>query len=197
MDERAKAVLDFWFAETGASAPTAADRKRWFGGGEDLDKEIAQKFMHLLDQPLLSWLEAPESCLAYIVLHDQFPLNIFRRQAKAFAFEAQAEFAAQRALESKFDRGMGYGQRVFMYMPLMHSESLALQDLGVDVFTRLADEVPDALRESALGNLKYAQEHRDTIAKYARFPFRNIVLGRESTPEEQEFLDSGAPRYGQ
>ena len=196
-DEQVQAVLGFWFAETGASSPTAKDSKRWFGGGEALDQEIKQKFAHLLEQSLSSWLEAPESCLAYIVLHDQFPLNIFRRQAKAFTFEAKAEHATQIALQKGFDQGMGYGERVFMYMPLMHSENLALQDLGVEVFARLADEVPEELREAAKGNLAYAQEHRDTIAKFGRFPFRNQVLGREDTAQELAFLESGAPRYGQ
>lgn len=196
-DEQVRAVLRFWFAETGASSPTAKDSKRWFGGGEVLDQQIRRNFAHLLEQPLSSWLEEPESCLAYIILHDQFPLNIFRRQAKAFAFEAKAERATQTALQNNFDQGMGYGERVFMYMPLMHSENLALQDLGVEVFARLADEVPEALRGAAKGNLKYAQEHRDTIAKFARFPFRNQVLGREDTSEERVFLESGAPRYGQ
>ena len=196
-NKQVQSVLDFWFAETGAGSPTAKDSKRWFGGGESLDQEIEQKFAHLLDQSLLSWLETPESCLAYIVLHDQFPLNIFRRQAKAFAFESKAEHATQVALQKGFDQSRGYGERVFMYMPLMHSESLALQNLGVNMFARLADDVPEALREAAQGNLKYAQEHRDTIAKFGRFPFRNQVLGRNNTEQEQVFLESGAPRYGQ
>ena len=196
-EEQVQAVLGFWFGETGASSPTAKDNKRWFGGVEAFDKEIEGKFAHLLEEPLTSWLEAPESCLAYIILHDQFPLNIFRRQAKAFSYEAKAERATEIALQKKFDQGLGYGERVFMYMPLMHSENLVLQDLGVEVFARLVDEVPEALRETAKGNLKYAQEHRDTIAKFGRFPFRNKVLDREDTVEEQAFLESGAPRYGQ
>lgn len=196
-DMQVQAVLDFWFGETGADAPTAVDSKRWFGGGDALDQEIAQKFSHLLDEPLDEWLKSPASCLAYIVLHDQFPLNIYRRQAKAFSFESKAEQASLVALARGFDQGMGYGERVFMYMPLMHAENLVLQDLGVEVFERLANEVPDSLQQAALGNLKFAQEHRDTIAKFSRFPFRNAVLNRSNSEEEQEFLDSGAPRYGQ
>lgn len=190
-------VLDFWFAETGAHAPTTTDRKRWFGGGEALDAQIAQKFAHLLELPLDTWLHTAKGSLAYVILHDQFPLNIYRRQAKAFAFEHLAEQATHHALEKGFDEGLVYGERVFMYMPLMHSEKLDLQELGVDKFSQLVEQVDPALQAAAQGNLDYAREHRDTIKQFSRFPFRNEVLGRESTPEELEFLNSGAPRYGQ
>jgi len=197
VDQDVQSVLDFWFGETGAAAPTASDSKRWFGGGEALDREIESRFAHLLESSRIDWLESPQGCLAYVILHDQFPLNIFRRQAKAFAFESEAEHAAQLALQRGYDRDMGYGERVFLYMPLMHSEKLELQDLGVQQFTRLVDDVDEGLREAAKGNLQYAIEHRDTIAKFGRFPFRNEVLGRQSSEAELAFLEEGAPRYGQ
>lgn len=196
-EEQVQAVLDFWFGDTGAQAPSAADSKRWYGGGEALDREIEQRFAGLLQRPLEDWLEAPRSCLAYVVVHDQFPLNIYRGQARAFAFEARAEAATQLAIERGYDRDMGYGERVFLLMPLMHAENLALQDLGVQQFGALVESVDESLREAAEGTLRFAREHRDTIARFGRFPFRNAVLGRESTAEEQAFLDAGAPRYGQ
>jgi len=196
-DNQIPLILDYWFAETGAHSPTAIDRKRWFGGGDVLDAEITQKFAHLFDQSLVSWLQTPLGAVAYVVLHDQFPLNVFRRQARAFAFEELAEQATLHALENNFDQNLAYGERVFLYMPLMHAEKLSLQELGVEKFDELAQQVDGSLQEAAQGNLKFAREHRDTVARFGRFPFRNKVLNRKSTAEEIDFLDSGAPRYGQ
>ncbi len=190
-------VLAYWFADTGAASPSAKDRKRWFGGGETLDQEIRDAFSPLLERPLDTWLSSPRGCLAYVIVYDQFPLNIYRGQARAYAWEELAEQASVAAVQRGFDQGLGYGERVFMYMPLMHAEKLALQELGVQKFSELADAVGPGLKDQALGTLKFAQEHCDTVAKFSRFPFRNDVLGRASTAEEQLFLSSGAPRYGQ
>lgn len=190
-------ILDFWFSETGATSPTAADNKRWFGGGTELDAEITRKFEPLLGQALEHWCDTPHGALAYIVLHDQFPLNIYRRQAQAYQYESLAEEACVQAVARGFDTCLAYGERVFLYMPLMHAENLELQDLGVEKYQQLANEVDESLQDRALGNLKFAQEHRDTVAQFGRFPFRNEVLGRQSTEDEKIFLASGAPRYGQ
>ncbi len=190
-------ILSFWFGETGAASPTAADRKRWYGGGDTLDAEIEKNFAYLLDLDLRSWKQSAAGILAYVILHDQFPLNIYRRQAKAYAFEARAEQATLEAIDNNYDRDMAYGEQVFLYMPLMHSEQLHLQDLGLEKFQALADRVDEHLRDAAAGNIKFAREHRDTVARFGRFPFRNQVLGRQSTPDEKAYLDGGAPRYGQ
>lgn len=177
-----EAVKAFWFGELG--------REQWFSGDEKVDATIRARFGELYRRlnenvPAAAWTE-PDAALAAILVLDQFPRNIHRGKAEAFASDTSACALARNAVEKELDAGLSESERAFLYMPFMHSEILADQERGVSLFKSLGDPV----------SLKFAEEHRDAIARFGRFPHRNKVLGRESTPDELEFLET-ANRYGQ
>ncbi|MCR4268484.1 DUF924 family protein [Nitratireductor sp. ZSWI3] len=175
-------VLKFWFGEL-----TPQD---WFEPNNATDAAILDRFLPLherLKQELpQAALSDPRAALAAILVFDQFPRNMFRRQAAAFATDELAMRVASNAVEKGLDEGMTEAERQFLYMPYMHSEVLADQERAVMLFKGLGNE--DAL--------KYAIEHRDIVARFGRFPHRNRVLGRTSSEEEQAFLE-GHAGYGQ
>ncbi len=131
-----------------------------------------------------------------MIVLDQFSRNVHRGQARAFAGDARAQQLVLATLAAQEDEALARVGRVFLYMPLMHAEDMALQERCVERFTDLHAKSPPELREKLAGNLRFAREHRDTVLRFGRFPHRNAVLGRESTAEEQAFLKNG-PRYGQ
>lgn len=167
-------VLDFWFSE--------AMRPRWFDSTPGLDQAIRLRFEALWQDAaagrLADWQDAPERALALVIVLDQLPLNMFRGQAKAFATEAQAVAVAGGAVARGYDRGLSDDARRFLYLPFMHSESLADQDRAVALF------------EAAGLDARWAEHHRDLVRRFGRFPHRNALLGRPSTPEELAYLAS-------
>jgi uncharacterized protein (DUF924 family) len=194
-------VLDFWLGDgLEKDWPTQHLGKRWFGGGAELDEDIKTRFgaavTAALAGGLRDWERTPLHRLALVILLDQFNRNIFRGTAQAFAGDARAQQLTLQALAAGEDRQLPWVGRVFLYMPLMHAESPALQDEGVARFTRLRADVPEALKQRLQGHLDYAHEHQAIIARFGRFPYRNAVLGRADTPEEEDFLREG-PRFGQ
>ncbi|MFO0667120.1 MAG: DUF924 family protein [Polyangiaceae bacterium] len=172
----ASRVLAYW---------QAAGYSKWFTKDEAFDEEFRTKFMDLhleaASGSLEGWMQTPEAALALVILLDQFPRNAFRATPRMFATDAQALRIARAAIDAGFDKRVPESLRFFFYLPFEHSEKLADQETCV------------ALHE-ALGNpelTKYALVHREVIQKFGRFPHRNAVLGRETTEEEQAFLDSG------
>ncbi len=195
------AVVEFWLAD-GATLgwPTQDLSKRWFGGGAALDEEIKSRFGALVMQAvaggLKEWEQQAPDRLALVILLDQFTRNVFRGSGQAFGGDARAQQLALDTLRQRQDQQLPWVGRVFAYMPLMHAENLALQDECVARFLQLVAEAPEALKKRLQGNLDFARQHRDIIARFGRFPYRNAALGRASTPEEQAFLASGQ-RFGQ
>jgi uncharacterized protein (DUF924 family) len=175
-------VLKYWFEES-----TPSD---WFSVNTGFDQRLRDRFEALHARLKKSFTadqaRDPRTALAAVIVFDQFPRNMFRGKAEAFATDDVAVEITRKALEQGFDAEMNKDERSFLYMPLMHSEILADQERCIDLFRSLEDEE----------GLKYAIEHRDIIAEYGRFPHRNRVLGRESTRAELEFLDRHAG-YGQ
>lgn len=175
-------VLNFWFGDLGPDD--------WFGGGAELDQRIRDRFAGLYDRlaqqvPGEAYDQA-EPALAAVILFDQMPRNMFRGTGQAFSTDHLALGVAANALDRGFDTEMPNPRRMFLYMPFMHSEKLADQERCVELFGTLNNE----------NGLKYAEEHRDIVAKYGRFPHRNRALGRDSSEAEREFL--GAHKgYGQ
>ncbi|HLH48863.1 MAG TPA: DUF924 family protein [Roseiarcus sp.] len=169
-------IIQFW-REAGSD--------KWFAADEAFDREIRARFLAAHEaaarDELAAWEERPQDALALLILLDQFPRNIFRRSAHAFAADPLARRAAAKALAHGFDRATDKALRLFFYLPFMHSEALADQDRSLLLFEALGDAE----------QLKYAVIHRDIIARFGRFPHRNRVLGRVTTPEEQRFLDEG------
>ena len=179
---RAEDILTFWFDEHGQSD--------WFGGGEDFDRRIVARFQRVHRRArageLWSWRSTPEGRLAEIIVLDQFSRQIYRKQAAAFAADAQALTLAQEVVLRGDDQRLTADRRLFAYMPFMHSESLLVHDEAAPLFAALG-EVPSS----------YAKGHRDLIAKYGRYPYRNAALGRANTPDEEAYLSSEHDSYGQ
>jgi len=193
-------VLDFWFGGVSGDWGGEGNADRWFRSSAEFDAEIAARFGGLVEslpESYRSWLGEPLSGLAAVIALDQFPRNIFRGTAKAFAFDSHALDSCLSLIESGAERSLLPVQRLFLYMPLEHSEDLAMQELCVSKFGRLAEEAPEEHRKFAEGNLGYAKMHLDLIRRFGRFPHRNGLLGRAATPEEIAYLEGGGETFGQ
>lgn len=182
----AQQVLDFWFGAAG-SAEHGQARKFWFEKNEATDRDIRQRFGASMERALrgelAAWAGQASSALAQIVLLDQFTRNSFRDTARAFAGDARALAAASAMVGARQDEALLPVQRAFVYLPFEHAEGLAMQDEAVRLFTRLVATAPELQ-----GMLDYAHKHREVIARFGRFPHRNVALGRHSTAEEEAFL---------
>jgi len=182
---QAKEILDFWFGK-----PDEPDfgkpRKFWFTKNSEFDQDVRTRFLSDYQQAaanqLDEWKTSPQSCLALILLLDQFPRNMFRNQPQAFATDSQALMSAQHAVNCGFDQQLLPIQRWFIYLPFEHSEDLIHQRQCVELYQQLKDypEMADGIN--------YAVKHLEVIERFGRFPHRNQILGRETTPEEAEFL---------
>jgi len=176
MNSLAPEVLRFWFGE---GPDHGKSHKRWFVKDAAFDAEITRLFLPIHEELVRKkiWMGNSRECLARIVALDQFPRNMFRGTARAFASDPLALESARLALERGWDRGMLPVEQLFVYLPFEHSESLADQDRACELMKDFNAEQRD-----------YALRHRDIIRRFGRFPHRNAILGRESTPEEVEFL---------
>ena len=184
----AEEVLNFWFgAPTEPGSEYGQQRKEWFVKNPDFDRQIRTRFLSLYEQAatghLNHWREDPRSCLALILLLDQFSRNMFRGTPQAFATDPQALAAAQLAIARQYRQQLIPVEEMFLYLPLEHSENLEHQQQCVDQFQRLQVDHPEF--DSVLD---YAIRHKAVIERFGRFPHRNAILGRESTPEELTFL---------
>jgi uncharacterized protein (DUF924 family) len=163
----------------------SAGPERWFKKDDAFDIDIRSRYLATWQDAaagaLSSWEATDEGTLALIIVLDQFPRNMFRNDARAFASDALALATAKRAIERGVDQRVDAELRQFIYMPLMHAETIADQDRCVALFEALGNE----------NNLKFAHIHADIIRRFGRFPHRNAVLGRDTTKNEQDFLDSG------
>lgn len=169
----ARTVLDFWLA---------LPPEKHFAKDDALDREIAYRFGAVRDQVLatdaIGWREEPDTLLAAILLLDQFSRNLYRGSAQGYAADPLALELCLTAIDAGWEDRYPPERLAFVYMPLMHAESRAMQDLSVAKFTELGREE----------NLSFARDHREVIRRYGRYPSRNAVLGRASTPEEQDYL---------
>ena len=169
-------VLTFWFSD-GA-------RAHWFERDDAFDEEVRRDFADAYENArhgrLSDWEQTPHGLLALVIVMDQFPRNMFRGSARAYESDLDALRLAQSGVAGGFDAALEPEQKQFLYMPYMHSEALAVQDQSLALFAPL--DVEDAA--------DYAREHRDIIARFARFPHRNAALGRRNTSEEEAFLAS-------
>ena len=169
-------IVSFWHE---------AGPEKWFKKDAAFDAEITRRFLKAHEAAaagqLLSWQSSAEGALALVILLDQFPRNMFRNSARAFATDPQARGVTAAALVHGFDSQVDKTMRAFFYLPFEHSEDLADQETGIKLYTAANDA----------DGLKWANLHADIIRKFGRFPHRNKVLGRTTTPDEQAFLDAG------
>jgi uncharacterized protein (DUF924 family) len=169
-------VLAFWLA---------AGPDRWFEDDAAFDAAIRERFMATYEAAaaglLSGWENQPESALALVIVLDQFSRNMFRNSARAYATDPLSRAIAERAIARGFDRQVAMPERNFFYLPFEHSEELADQERSVALIGQTGDA----------DLLKWAERHADIIRRFGRFPHRNAVLGRTTTPDEQAFLDAG------
>jgi uncharacterized protein (DUF924 family) len=172
-------TLRFWFDE---------HPKDWFVKNPAFDAEIRKRFLALHERAaagrLEHWAQDPRGCLALVILLDQFPRNMFRGEARAFATDAQARMAARAILERAWDKAMTKSEQLFAYLPFEHSEALADQELACELMKNFDEK-----------QRQYAERHRDIIRRFGRFPHRNDLLGRENTAAEIEFLRLPGSRF--
>jgi uncharacterized protein (DUF924 family) len=171
---QASEVLDFWFVQHGP--------EDWFMGGETFDDRCAENLTDIhakaIKGELWDWRDSVEGRIAEIVLLDQLSRQLNRGKAEAFASDPMALALAQEMVRAGMDRGLSTNERLFIYLPFEHAESMAMQKESVRLFTDLGDE----------GYLDYAEKHLEVIEKFGRFPFRNEALGRQSTPDEIDYI---------
>ena len=171
---RIEEVLEFWFDDLSPGD--------WFGGDEAVDSHIRERFQELhealREQVPEIWRSSARGCLAAVIVLDQFPRNMYRDTSRAFAADGAALSLAKEALMRGFDRELSIDERKFLYLPFEHSENPAEQARSIELFGTLENEL----------DLYYARRHKEIIDRFGRFPHRNAVLGRISSPEEIEFI---------
>ncbi len=169
-------VVEFW---------RSAGRERWFAANESFDANVRQHFLDAhhaaARDEYATWMDSAEGALALLLLLDQVPRNAFRGSAHAYATDGLARRYAQWALAAGYDLQVEPELRMFFYLPYEHAEDPLLQREAVELFSALADA----------DSLQWATQHEDIIQRFGRFPHRNAALGRESTQEEQRFMDEG------
>ena len=181
---KAEEVLEFWFGRE--DEPGFGEfREAWFRKDPEFDQMVRDRFQDLYEGAargdLDAWKDEAHSCLALAILLDQFPRNMFRGGPRSYATDRKAQEIAEYAVDRALDRELPAFQRMFLYMPFMHSEDLEHQRRSVELFGVLGGEDDG-------DSSHYAVQHMEIIERFGRFPHRNEVLGRQTTPEEAEFL---------
>ncbi|MEP7313692.1 MAG: DUF924 family protein [Pseudomonadota bacterium] len=204
---RAQDVLNFWFGADPLAPDQLTQRMRFWFGGDDppemrllRDELIAERFGTMVEAAaagkLDAWAASPHRLLALILLLDQFPRNVYRGSAKAFAQDDRALSLALAGMQTGADATLTPVHRVFFYMPLQHAESPDIQEESVAAFRSLAEDAPPEHRGIFQACLKFAQLHQRIVARFGRFPHRNQLLGRSSSASELAFLREEAAGFG-
>lgn len=184
MPPRAQDILEFWFDPAHAA--------HWFAADADFDAQIRERFGSATKEAgqgrMDGWADSRDSWLALLILLDQFPRNLYRGDARAWAADVKAQRIALSGLDEGFDQSLPPLQRVFAYLPLEHAEDTGLQQHSVALFEALHAAASPGERARYADFLDYARRHREVIARFGRFPHHNAVLGRVSTPEEITYL---------
>jgi len=206
--EISSAILDYWFSSLDDTSlldrqvePFRTCFSRWYGKQRAIDDEMRARFEpallaaardgRLWDREVAAWQSAPDGLLALVLLLDQFPRNMYRDTARMYEYDALALGVTAVTLRAYENKELSLVQRMFLYVPLMHAENLTLQQAMVAKFEDLAALAATRSPENAgffTFALDYARKHRDVIETFGRFPHRNVILGRHSTPAELEFL---------
>ncbi len=178
-------ILEFWFSEL---AP-----KQWFNGGDEVDELIRGRFESAIEQALNgmfdSWLASASGYLALILILDQFPRNIYRGTPRSFAYDHRALALTLDGIARGLDETLKSMERAFFYLPLEHCEDLLIQERSVERYAKLVCQTSPSKRDGVRMTLDYAWRHYVIIKEFGRYPHRNAILGRASTPEEVDFLN--------
>ncbi len=194
LQETPESIIGFWFGDEEDDAAVAkAQSALWWAKSEATDEIIRSRFGAIVEVAgsgeLDHWADESHGLLALILLTDQFTRNILRGASESFDYDAKARQWCKSGLGVGVDRELRHIQRVFFYLPMEHSEDIEDQERSVELFRTLADEAPSEHRALFGGYVDFAIRHRDIVGRFGRFPHRNKILGRESTPEEIAFLE--------
>jgi uncharacterized protein (DUF924 family) len=185
-------VLEYWFGDLTNPEAAPATVSRWFKGGPEVDEEIRARFGDALEPArrgeLDAWAATPRGALALLILLDQFPRNVHRDDPRSFASDEHARHLARISLEREDDQAVFPVQSTFFYLPFEHSEAPEDQRLAVDKIRASYERAKGDARKLLEQTVDYAERHQQVIKRFGRFPHRNQILGRPSTPEELEFL---------
>lgn len=183
---RARLLLDFWFSDDVVAG------QLWFKSTPTFDRKIRDQFSEDYKKAASGeydgWLSTPQGAVALVIALDQFPRNLFRGTARAFESDGMAQMVAAIAVDRGLDRKLPPQRRLFLYMPFQHAENPELQRTSVDLITPLEKDIP--------GVAHYVERHAALIKAFGRFPHRNAVLGRTSTPAELEYLAKNPNEFG-
>ncbi|AKF10132.1 DUF924 family protein [Sandaracinus amylolyticus] len=184
MDERAREIVDFWFAPE--------QERRWFDGGPEFDRLVQSRFGALVDSAIRgeldAWARTPRERLALVILLDQLARNVHRGDARMYAGDRKAQALALDAFDRGLDRELAWIERVFLSMPLMHSEDLAMHERLAAILAALDAECPSDQRAMQAAHAEQGAKYIEVIRRFGRFPHRNAILGRVSTPEEEALV---------
>ena len=195
-------IVTFWLSDSRDSPDRAhARRDWWYNGGPAVDDEIRGRFGDLVPRAcareLTCWQGTPDGALALILLLDQFTRNIFRGTAGAYAGDSFAFEIVNDTIERGLDRALHPVARIWLYHPFHHSEDVAEQDRGLGILRALRQHAGPAWHAHVERSIEGWTRHRDIVARFGRFPHRNAVLGRDSTPEELAHMAAGGKSFGQ
>lgn len=213
-------LLNFWFSNNRWSPENQGilnrqkpaepgDYHQWFMSSKEFDLSVKTNFetdLDLIMNDVYRYegdIEEPQHLLACIIALDQFPRNIYRRSSRAFVFDSKAKQLSEEMIQRGIDKSLPYVERTFIYMPFEHSENIDDQNLAVQYFEELSAEAnqdPETgtnLKQMLTSFVGYAEKHRKIIQQFGRFPHRNAVLNRQSTPQEEEYLQNDGERFGQ
>ncbi len=192
--ENAQSILFFWFGtETTAKGINDQKSALWWSKNEDIDREIKERFAKVtedvLEEKNRDWLDSPGGMLASIICVDQFPRNMYRGQAKCFSYDHRALQLAKLTLSKGFDQDLEPIRRSFVFLPFEHSENIENQEKSLELYASLVDGISPESRKLFDHRYQVAVRHHEIVERFGRFPHRNIILERLSTPEELDFLD--------
>ena len=195
-----EAILDYWFGAPGSATEISSRQSAlWFGKLPEKDREVSERFTDTYNAAISGaldhWTASPRGRLALVIVLDQFPHHIHRDTALAFAHDAASLALSMAALTHSEDKQLTRIERVFLYLPLEHAESIAMQEISVTQYQQLVAEADESERDLFNNYLDYAHKHRDVIVRFGRFPHRNALLGRPSSPEELAFLKQPGSRF--
>ena len=204
MDESLE-VRRFWFGRLPLKPDGVKERLAlWFGDEaeeQQADELIRSRFSGLVERAaageLAAWADSPRRRLSLILLLDQFPRHVYRGTGRAFATDREALGLTLSGMQSAADAALTPVERIFFYMPLQHAEVRDAQEESVAAYRRLLNEAPPELKSMFASSLEYAQSHHSIVARFGRFPHRNLALGRANTAEEEAYLAEGGRHFGQ
>jgi len=195
-------IITFWLGDAENNAAAVREQSKiWYHGGTDVDETIQNRFACDLrsaeQQALNDWQDTPRGQLALVILLDQFSRNLYRASAAAFKNDLLALEIAEAAVSHEDYKSLPVCGQAFLFHPFHHAENIADQNRCIALYETLLEECHSDWREHIDGHLKFAREHCEIVRKFGRFPHRNEVLRRQSTPDEQAFLEQDARTYGQ